>query len=263
MRRTYQQLSARTIAAIRKPGVYRDGAGLYLKVGPSGSKTWVYRFMLRGRARWMGLGSADTFSLAEARRRAADCRKLLADGVDPLDARKAERAKLALDAAKTFTFTECATAYIGAHRAGWRNKKHVGQWESTLTTYAGPVFGHLPVAQVDTILVLRALEPIWTEKHETATRLRGRLEKVLDWAKVRDCTGENPARWKGHLDKLLPKIEKRKRVKHHAALLFIQTGAFMAALREQPGTAARALEFLILTACRTGEVIGARWNEST
>jgi hypothetical protein len=127
VRRTYHQLSARTVATLREPGVYRDGAGLYLKVGPTGSKTWVYRFMLRGRARWMGLGSADTFSLVEARRRAADCRKLLADGVDPLDARKAERTKLALDAAKSLAFAACATAYIEAHRAGWRNEKHVGQ----------------------------------------------------------------------------------------------------------------------------------------
>src|SRR5262249_4124841 len=160
------------------------------------------------------------------------------------------------------TFRECADAYIKAHRAGWRNGKHAAQWEATLATYAGPVIGTLPVQVIDTALVLKVLEPIWTAKPETAGRVRGRIESILDWAKVRGFrAGENPARWRGHLDKLLPARSKVRRVEHHAALPYAELPGFLAGLREQEGIAARALEFTILAAARTGEVIGARWPE--
>jgi integrase len=179
-----------------------------------------------------------------------------------VEARKAKRAEERLTAATATTFEQCAERYIAAHRSGWRNPKHAAQWPSTLKTYAYPVFGSLPVQAVDTGLVMKVLEPIWHAKPETASRVRGRIEAVLDWATVRGYRkGENPARWRGHLDKLLPARGKVRKVEHHAALPYAEMGDFMAALREQEGIAARALEFLILTAARTSEVIGARWQE--
>lgn len=262
MKRSIHRLSARTVETKRKPGLYGDGGGLYLQVGPSGSKAWLFRFMLKGKAREMGLGSVNARTLTEARDEALACRKLLLQGLDPIDARDATRAQGKLDAAKTITFRECAAAYIEAHRAGWKNGKHADQWKNTLNTYAGPVFGNLAVQGVDTGLVLRVLESIWKDKPETATRIRGRIEAVLDWAKVRGFrAGENPARWRGHLDKLLPKRSKVRRVEHHAALAYLDVGAFVAKLREQPGVASRALELAIVTATRTQEVIGAKWAE--
>ena len=167
-----------------------------------------------------------------------------------------------LNAAKAMTFRDCAARYIASHRAGWRNPKHAAQWEATLATYAGPVMGGLSVQAIDTALVLKVLEPIWTTKPETAGRVRGRIESVLDWAKVRGYrAGENPARWRGHLDKLLPARSKVRRVEHHAALPYAELPGFLMSLRDQEGIAARALEFAIVTAARTGEVIGARWSE--
>jgi integrase len=186
----------------------------------------------------------------------------LADGVDPIAQRDVERQQQRLEAARAQTFDQCAAAYIAAHRAGWKNVKHAEQWENTLAAYASPAFGALPVADIDTAAVMRALGPIWNTKTETASRVRGRIEKVLDWATVQGFrTGENPARWRGHLDKLLPKRSKVQKVQHHPALPYAEAPAFMAKLRAQEGIAARALEFLILTATRTGEVIGARWDE--
>jgi integrase len=183
-------------------------------------------------------------------------------GIDPIAARRAERARQRLDAAKAVSFKQCAEAYISSHRAGWRNSKHAGQWGATLATYAYPVIGALPVQAVDTGLVLKVLEPIWTAKPETAGRVRGRLESILDFAKVRgERDGENPARWRGHLDKLLPAHSKVRQVEHHAALPYAELPAFLASLREQEGVAALALDFLVLTAARTGEAIGARWTE--
>jgi integrase len=188
--------------------------------------------------------------------------RLLGDRIDPRAARDASRARILVDAAKSITFTTCAERFIDAHRAAWKNDKHIAQWQNTLATYAEPVFGHAAVAEVDTGLVLKALEPIWSQKPETASRVRGRVERVLDWAKARGYRdGENPARWRGHLDHLLPKLEKRKRVKHHAALPFDHVAKFVAAVRAQEGLAPLALEFTILTAARTGEVIGARGCE--
>jgi integrase len=218
--------------------------------------------MLHGRAREMGLGPLHIVTLAEAREKSREARKLRHEGIDPIESRKAERAEERLAAATAVTFKECAERYIEAHKAGWRNPKQAAQWPSTLATYAYPVFGDLPVQAVDVGLVTKALEPIWQTKPETASRVRGRIESILDWATVRGYRkGENPARWRGHLDKLLPARAKVRKVEHHRALPYAEMRSFVAALREQEGVASRALEFLILTAARTGEVIGAKWDE--
>jgi integrase len=261
-------LTVKAVEAKRHPGSRRsdvyfaDGDGLYLRITPSGGKSWAFCYMLNRKSREMGLGPADVISLAEARAKVAEYRKLLVNRIDPIDARRTEQVQQALRAAKTISFSECATAYIETHRAGWKNEKHADQWANTLRTYCGDVFGKLPVSAVDTALVVKALQPIWSEKAETASRLRARIEKVLDWATVRGHrTGENPARWRGHLDKLLPAMKKKQRVKHHAALPFSQVRSFIAEVRQQDGVAARALEFTILTAARTNEVIGAHWGE--
>ena len=243
-------------------GLFADGGGLYLQVTESGAKTWIFRFMLAGRRRDMGLGAVHTVSLADARVEAQRCRQLVRDGIDPIETRKAAKLAAKAEKAKAMTFKQCAEAYIRAHEAGWKNAKHAAQWTSTLTTYAFPVMGELPVASVDTGLVMKVIEPIWTTKTETASRVRGRIESILDWATVRHYrAGENPARWKGHLDHLLPTKAKVQKGGHHAALPYDQIADFMAALRKQDGIGARALEFAILTAARTGEVIGAAWDE--
>jgi integrase len=242
--------------------MYPDGGGLYLRVTEDGNKNWVYRFMLNGRPRWMGLGPLALYGLQEARQKAVDARRLRHEGIDPIETRRAVRARERLDAAKAMTFSQCAEAYLTAHRAGWRNAKHAGQWEATLATYAEPIMGALPVQAIDTALVMKALEPVWREKPETASRLRGRIEAILNWARVRGYRdGENPARWRGHLDHLLPARSKVRKVEHHAALPYAALPGFLVSLREQEGIAARALEFAILTAARTGEVLGARLDE--
>ena len=254
-------LTARRAETQKAPGLFADGGGLYLAV-TGGGKSWIFRYQVAGRRRDMGLGSADTFTLAEAREKAREARRLVAEGVDPIEARRAGRAAKALAAQKAMTFKEVAERYIEAHKAGWRNAVHAKQWPSTLETYAYPVFGSLPVSAIDVGLVTKAIEPIWTAKPETAGRVRGRIEAILDYATARKWrTGENPARWRGHLETLLAKRSKVRRVAHHAALPYAEMAAFMAELRGQEGTAARALEFAILTAARTGEVIGARWTE--
>ena len=256
------KLTALKVDKASRPGMYGDGGGLYLRVTDDGAKNWVFRFMLNGRARWMGMGPLHTINLAEARKRAGEHRLRRHDGIDPIDARRAERLKARLEAAKAVTFTECAESYIKAHRAGWRNGKHAAQWKATLATYAEPIIGKLSVQAIDTALVLKVLEPIWTAKPETAGRVRGRIESIIDWATARGYRqGENPARWRGHLDKLLPARSKVRRVEHHAALPYAELPDFLRSLREHAGIAARALEFAILTAARTGEVIGARWSE--
>jgi integrase len=241
--------------------MHADGSGLYLQV-KNGGVSWVLRFMLNCKARWMGLGPLALYGLAEARAKALDARRLRHEGVDPIEAKHQARQRMQLDAAKAITFADAAAAYIKAHRAGWRNGKHATQWTNTLAAYAEPVIGALPVQAIDTALVLKVLEPIWTQKPETASRLRGRIENILDWARVRGYReGENPARWRGHLDKLLPASGRVRRVKHHAALPYVEIGELMAALRAQEGVAARALEFVILTATRTGDVLWAKWGE--
>lgn len=255
------KLTALAVSRASKPGRYGDGGGLWLVVGRSGAKSWELRFMLNGKARHMGLGPLHTVSLADARERARTARQLLLDGRDPIDARRQERLRAQAEAARLMTFDEAARAFVEAHAASWRNAKHRYQWSATLGL-CSPAFGDLPVGAVETADVLRVLEPIWTAKPETASRLRGRVERVLDWAKARGYReGENPARWRGHLDHLLPRLPKAKRVKHHPALPFAEVGDFMAELRRQSGVAALALEFTILTAARTGEVLGARPGE--
>jgi integrase len=218
--------------------------------------------MVEGKAYGMGLGATHTVSLQEARQKALEARKLLADGINPLAAKKQSQIAAALESAKTMTFDQCAEAYISAHRAGWKNEKHASQWTTTLATYASPVFGHLPVAEIDTGLVVKCLASIWETKTETATRLRGRIESVLGWATTSGYrTGENPARWKGHLDNLLATISKSSRTKHHPSLPWHQMGKFIVALKAREGMSARAVEMAILTACRSGEVRGAEWSE--
>jgi integrase len=256
------RLSARKIATATEPGLYADGGGLYLRVGRGGAKSWCLRYMLNGKPREMGLGGLVKVGLADARKRAAAQRLLLVDKVDPLERREAESSAKKMEAARSMTFDQCAKAYIESHKAGWRNAKHAQQWTNTLEAYVYPAFGSVPVGDVDVAMVMKVLEPLWTTKPETAGRVRGRIEAVLDWSKVRGFrAGENPARWRGHLDHLLPARSKVRQVKHHAALPYAELGAFMKELRTNKGTAAAALEFLILTAGRTGEVIGARWPE--
>jgi integrase len=266
------KLSAMTVQRTKEPGYYNDGGGLYLQISKLGGKSWVFRFVAPGRprsektgrapTREMGLGPTHTVSLAEAREKALACRKLVADGQDPVETRKEELMHAQLEAAKIASFATCASAYVKAHQAGWKNEKHGKQWTATLETYAYPVIGSLPVAAVDTGLVLRVLEPIWKTKTETASRLRGRIESILDWATVRGFRhGDNPARWKGHMEHQLPARNKVQKVEHHAALPYAELGVFMAALRQREGISPRALEFAILTAARSGEVRGASWYE--
>jgi integrase len=262
VRRTLHRLSAVGVSRASKPGKYPDGGNLWLQVSKWGTKSWLFRYSRHGKDRWHGLGSVNILSLAEARERARDCHKLLLDGIDPIEHRKAQRMKAKLDAARAMTFRQCAEAYIEAHRPSWKNPKHAAQWPATLGAYAYPTFGQLPVAEIDTALVLKVLEPIWSTKPETASRVRGRIESVLDWARARQYRqGENPARWRGHLDKLLPARSKVRKVKHHAALPYKEVTGLMEALREEKGVSPKALEFAILTAARTSEVIGATWAE--
>jgi integrase len=266
MARTIRRLKALQIPRLRQPGLYADGGGLYLQVKRGGAQSWTYRFMLHGKAREMGLGSAALCSLAEARAKADAARRLRADGVDPIRARRAVADAARAPRARQVTFRECAEALIAGKRPGWRNAVHADQWPSSLATYAYPVLGDLPVAAIDIGLVLKVLEPIWTSRTETASRVRGRIEAVLDWARVRGYrNGDNPARWRGHLDHLLPARSKVQPVVHHAALPYAELPALMAAIRHEPGlptSAGRAaLAFAILTAARSGEVRHATWSE--
>ncbi len=258
--RQLNRLSVAFVTARRNPGYYCDGGGLYLQVTGSGSKSWIFRYrdLATRKLRDMGLGSVQDLPLADARRAAGAQRALLATEVDPIAARRATAQQKALQAARCLTFSECASGYIASHAPGWKNAKHGQQWVNTLETYCDPVLGAVPVAEVDTGLVLRVLEPIWHTKPETASRVRNRIENILDWARARGYrAGENPGRWKGHLNQLLPPNPARQRVKHHKAMPFVQAGAFIKALRERSCTAALALEFTILTAARTNEVLGA------
>lgn len=255
------KLNAVRVRSLVQPGSYGDGDGLYLQVRGPEQRSWVFRYKIGGRSRMMGLGVLADVTLAEAREAAAAARKLARQGIDPIDARAAEQA--AANAARGLnTFREVAEAYQRAHAAGWRNAKHRQQWANTLSAYTYPVMGHVAVAAITVAEVMRAVEPLWHDKPETASRVRGRIETVLDYATARGWrTGENPARWRGHLANLLPARAKVRRVKHHAALPWGEVGSFMAALRVQRGMAPLALQFAILTAARTGEVIGARWAE--
>jgi integrase len=264
MARVKTPLTARSIQTITKPGLHGDGGGLYLHVAVSGAKSWVFRWSRDGRSRDMGLGTAGDkdVTLKMARDLAAKARQVVREGRDPIAERNATKLQKRLDAAKAMTFRQCGEAYIKSKGAEWRNPKHAAQWPSSLSADVYPILGDLPVQAVDVGLVMKALEPIWTTKPETASRVRGRIEAVLDWAKARGYRqGENPARWRGHLENLLSKRSKVQRVQHHPALPYDEIATFIAELRKQEGIAARALEFTILTAARTGEAIGARWDE--
>lgn len=258
------KLTQLQVDKLKIEGIHSDGAGLSLKVTKNGSKSWVYRYMLAGKAHWMGLGSYPDVSLAEAREKAAELRKLTRQGIDPLAEKQKQASTIRAAIAKAITFNDASEQYIEARAPSWKNAKHVDQWRNTLKTYAGPVIGHIDVAAIDTGHIMRILEKdqFWTTKTETASRVRGRIESVLDWATVRKYrAGENPARWKGHLDKLLPARTKVKKTGHHAALPWVEIGQFMKDLRTQVGISARAVELAILTAARSGEVRGAVWDE--
>jgi integrase len=262
MARSIGRLTALTVSRLKGKGRFADGGGLYLQISDTGTKSWLFRFMRNGRPHQMGLGPLHTVSLAEARIRAIDCRRVVLGGHDPLEARRADRQAVRDQAAKAVTFNDAAAGYIRSHKMAWRNTKHGDQWENTLNAYADPIIGGLSVQAIDTGLVLKVLEPIWATKPETASRVRGRIEAILAWSTARgDRHGENPARWRSHLDKLLPVRSKVRPVVHHAALPYADIPDFMTGLRDTDGIAARALEFTILTAGRTGETVGARWRE--
>jgi integrase len=258
-------LTAKRVERLKRPGRYRDAGGirgLYLQVGPTGGKSWLLRFERDGRERWLGLGPLSVVDLRMARERAKAARLLILDGIDPIDHRKAERAKAAAAKARLLTFREAAAAYRDQHEGKWRNAKHRTQFTNTLKAYAYPVLADMAVADIGTPDVLRAVEPIWRDRTETASRVRGRIEAVLDWAGVRGYRqGENPARWKGHLSEVLPARGQIKKTVHHPALPYRDMPAFMAELRQREGMAARALEFAILCVARSGEAIGAKISE--
>jgi integrase len=240
-----------------KPGRHGDGGGLWLEVSSTGAKHWTLRYQINGRSRWMGLGSAEVVTLADARERARLARLALLDGIDPLEARRAERAERRRAQATTITFREAAKVVIESRESDW-SAEHARQWRASLAE-ADSVLGSLPVAAIDTALVLKAVEPIWRRAQTTGDRTRQRIEVVLDWATARGArSGDNPARWNGHLEHLLKHNHK---VKHHEAMPYNVVPGFMSELRARSGTAARALEFLILCASRSGEVLGARWGE--
>jgi integrase len=242
-------------------GKHGDGGGLYLYVHAGNSRSWVFRYGPQGR-RELGLGPTHTVTLAEARERARECRKMLLDGIDPIAAKRQRKAAAKVDAARAATFTQCADQYFAAHRAGWRAAKHSAEWRSSLQQHVEPTIGALPVQVIDTALVLRALESIWVAKPVTAGRVRGRVEAVLDFAKARGLrNGENPARWRGHLENLLPKTKRVAQVKHFRALPYAAIAPFMTKLRTRDGVAARCLEFITLTAARLGEAVNAQWGE--
>lgn len=263
-----QKLTDRMVKQARKPGVLIDGGGLRLRVSANPKtgelrKSWVLRLTVKGGpVREVGLGSADLLPLQGAREQARAMLQGARDGIDPLAARASARAEKAAEAARAMSFKQCAETYIAAHRATWKNAKHAAQWPATLEAYVYPVFGDAPVGAVDQAMVMKVLDPIWATKTETASRVRGRIETVLDWAAVRGFRrGENPARWRGHLERALPPRSKTQKVKHHAALPYQELPAFMAELAAVEGLSARALELCILTATRSSETLEARWAE--
>jgi len=256
--------SVKGVEAVSKPGYHRCGQGLYLQISKQGTKSWLYRYKspITQKQREMGLGSLNFVGLAEARQLAISQKRLVIDGKDPIEERKRSRVEQQLAQARNLSFEDVARACITSKSHEWKNAKHAQQWENTLKTYAFPIIGHLPISDITTDLILRILEPIWVTKAETASRVRQRLETIWDYGKARNYVeGENPARLKGHLDQLLAKTSKVKKVRHFPALPYDEIGNFMNSLRNRSGFSALGLEFLILTASRTGEVIGAKWSE--
>lgn len=256
--------SAKSVEAIKETGYHRCAQGLYLQVSKNGSKSWLFRYKspVTQKQREMGLGSLNFISLAEARVLAVENKRLMLAGIDPLEEKKRIQIKAQLDKAQNLTFRTVADACIQSKSHEWKNPKHKQQWYNTLERYAFPLIGSVPTRDISTDLVLQVLEPIWTNKSETASRVRQRIETIWDYAKARNyVTGENPARLKGHLASLLPKTSKIKRIKPFPALPYKEIGLFISELQKQNGTSPLALEFLILTAARTIEVIGAKWEE--
>jgi integrase len=255
-------LSAAKVRSVKKPGYYLDGRGLYLQVRGETSKSWLLKYSIDKRPRAMGLGSALDFSLADARERRDELRKLIKRGLDPLDQKAADKQAKKIEAAKAITFRAAAERFIASKSKGWKNEKHAAQWSATLETYAYPVIGDLPVQSVDTGLVMKILDPIWSTKTETASRVRGRIESVINAAKAYgEYIGENPARWKGNLDATLAKTSDVSSVRNQAALPYVQLPEFLQDLRAREGIAADALLFQILTASRPGNAMSARWSE--
>ncbi len=263
MPRALYKLTATTVRKTTTPGRYGDGGGLYLLIQPNGNRSWVFRWRdkVTGKLRDKGLGPVWDVTLEQAREAAKACRAKVREGGDPIDDAKAERTAKRIDLAKRMTFNEAAKKYIELNRSGWRNAKHAEQWTATLETYAASING-LPVAEIDTALVLRCIEPQWAAKTETMTRVRQRIESVLGWAIVSGYrAGPNPATWRGHLDKILPGRSKVQPVQHRIALPYSEAAGFLYDLRAKTGIAARAVELQMLTACRPGEAAGARCAE--
>lgn len=264
MPRIAKERSALGVRRLRRPGLHAVGgvAGLQLRVSETGAKYWVLRIAIAGKRRDIGLGPFPEVGLAQARKEAAALRAQARKGLDPLAERNAAREALQAAVARSLTFDQAASRYLAGKAEQFRNDKHRKQWRSTLETYASPVIGAIDVERVELAHIVNILEPIWRTKTETANRLRGRIEKVLDYASVSGYrSGENPARWRGNLDAILPQPGKLKQVRHHRALAFPEAPAFLTALQARDGLAARALEFLLLTAARSGEVRGATWDE--
>jgi integrase len=259
-----RELSALEVGRLNEPGLHAVGgiSGLYLQVRPPATRSWILRAMVGGKRRDMGLGAFPGVTLSMAREKARSARESIEGGTDPILERERARSALRAAQASVITFADASRMFIDARSAEWENAKHRQQWTNTLAAYADPVIGKMHVGDIRQEHILSVLEPIWRTKTETASRLRGRIEQVLDWARVRGhCEGENPARWRGHLDKLLAKPNKIAKVEHHDALPIDAVPRFMAELRGREGAGARALELLVLTAARSGEVRGATWSE--
>lgn len=259
-------LDAKTVENLKDKGTYEDGQGLRLQITKTGVKSWVYRYQILGRRREMGLGRYPDVTLRQARAKAALYRSDVMEGLDPLEEKKRKEQEYSLqrqqEEAQQVTFEKVAKEYIESHRSGWKNEKHAWQWENTIERFALPFMGELSPNEITTDLVLKVLKPIWMDKTETASRLRSRIELVLDSAKAKGLMHiENPARWKGHLDKLLPQPSKVMKVRHHPAMPYEQLGDFWKEIEGQNYNSAKALMLLILTATRTSEVLNATWKE--
>jgi len=260
--RTLNRLSALKVARAKQPGMYADGGGLYLRVAEGGSKQWVFRYAVGTRDRDMGLGPVHTLTLPEAREKAREARLLRLEGIDPIEAKRARMAALKAADARAMTFKQCAEGFIRDNEASWTSARHRQEWVGSLVRLVYPTLGSLPVAAIDTPLVLKVLKPIWEKTPETASRVRGRIENVLGWATVHHYrAGDNPARWGGLLEHALPARSKIAKVEHHAALPYAEIGAFVAELRQDSGVAAACLQFITLTAARLDEARSATWDE--
>jgi integrase len=262
MPRMLNRLTAMKVAKAKRPGLLSDGGGLYLRIAPGGSKQFIFRYAVNGRLRDMGIGPTHTVDLAMAREKALEARRLRLEGIDPIAHRRARVAALQAADAKAMTFRQCAEGFIRDNEKEWRSARHRQQWTSTLAKYVYPELGELPVAAIDTPLVLRVVKPLWADKTVTAARVRGRIEAILGWATVHHYrSGDNPARWQGLLEHALPAQAKIAKTEHHAALPYTEVAPFMAKLQQDTSAAAKCLQFIVLTAARLVEATGATWAE--